>query len=91
MNRFTFVVALACAAFSALSLEPVTTSAQPADAIGKPLRQLPLSPDWMIAAISHDTSVRVPTADDFVHAGDALMLIGRHGKEAKLKQVFGVK
>lgn len=62
-----------------------------ADAIGKPLRQLPLSPDWMIAAISHDTSVRVPTADDFVHAGDALMLIGRHGKEAKLKQVFGVK
>jgi hypothetical protein len=37
MNRFTFVVALACATLSALSLEPKAVSAQPADAIGKPL------------------------------------------------------
>ena len=62
-----------------------------AEAVGKPLRQLPLSPDWMIAAISHDTSVRVPTADDYIHAGDTVMVIGRHGKESKLREVFGVK
>jgi trk system potassium uptake protein TrkA len=62
-----------------------------AEAVGKPLRKLPLSPDWMVAAISHDGHVRVPSADDFIHAGDAVMVIGRHGAESKLKQIFAVK
>ena len=59
------------------------------DAVGKPLKSLLLSPDWMIVAVQHGDEVRVPTADDFVHGGDTLMAVGKHGTESKLKQVFG--
>jgi trk system potassium uptake protein TrkA len=59
------------------------------DAVGKPLKSLRLSPDWMIVAVQHGDNVRVPTADDFIHGGDTLMAVGKHGTENKLKQVFG--
>lgn len=61
-----------------------------AEALGQPLRKLPLSPDWMIAATMHQNQVRVPTADDMVHAGDIVTVIGRSGQEAKLKKIFGI-
>ncbi|MBI1374475.1 MAG: Trk system potassium transporter TrkA [Phycisphaera sp.] len=59
-----------------------------AEAIGKPLRKVRLSPDWMVAAIQHNGETRVPTADDFVHAGDTVVVVGKAGAEDRLHQVF---
>jgi len=60
-----------------------------ADVIGKPLRQIKLTPNWIIAAIQHGGKVNVPKADDTIYAGDTLLVIGRHGREATLKKLFG--
>jgi len=54
----------------------------------KPLREVKLSPDWVIAAVQHGDKVTVPSADDVVHAGDTLLAIGRSGAESKLKKHF---
>ncbi len=59
-----------------------------AEAVGKPLKSLPLSPDWMIVARQHGDEINVPTAEDLIHVGDMLMAVGKHGTESKLKQVF---
>jgi len=61
-----------------------------ARAVGQPLRDLHLSPEWMIAAIQHGRQTRVPTAEDAIQAGDDVLVIGRHGQERKLKKLFGV-
>ncbi|MHC4996328.1 MAG: Trk system potassium transporter TrkA [Planctomycetota bacterium] len=58
------------------------------EAVGKPLRKLRLGPDWSIAAIRHGENTRVPTADDFIHAGDTVMVIGHHGQEDRLRKIF---
>jgi len=60
-----------------------------AEALGQPLRKIKLSPDWMIAALQHEDVVRVPTADDYVHAGDTVTAIGRSGEEDKIRRIFG--
>jgi trk system potassium uptake protein TrkA len=60
-----------------------------ADVVGKPLREIKLTPNWIIAAIQHGGEVRVPQADDTIHAGDTVLVIGRHGRESTLKKIFG--
>jgi trk system potassium uptake protein TrkA len=59
-----------------------------ADVIGKPLREIKLTPNWIIAAIQHGGEVGVPKADDTIAASDTLLVIGRHGREATLKKLF---
>jgi len=59
-----------------------------ADAVGKPLSKIKLSPDWMIAAIHHGDRTYVPGADDFIHAEDIVVCIGKHGAERRLTALF---
>lgn len=61
-----------------------------ASVIDMPLREIKLTPDWMIAAIQNDNGVFVPTADDTLAEGDTVLLIGRHGHEARLHKLFAV-
>jgi trk system potassium uptake protein TrkA len=56
--------------------------------LGKPLRDVRLSPDWVIAAIERGERVQVPAADDTIEGGDTLLVIGRSGAESKLKKIF---
>jgi len=55
---------------------------------GKSLRDVKLRPDWIIAAIQHGESVKVPRADDVIQAGDVVLVIGKHGQESKLKKLL---
>ncbi len=57
--------------------------------VGKPLREVKLTPDWMIAAIQTEREVKVPRADDAIEAGATVLVIGRSGEEAKLNKVLG--
>jgi len=58
---------------------------------GAALREIKLSPDWVIAAIRRAGEVWVPGAEDEIHARDSLLVIGRHGQEAGLTRIFGLK
>ena len=55
---------------------------------GKTLREIRITPDWMIAAIEREKGVRVPGADDTIEVGDTVLVVGRSGEEAKLKKLF---
>lgn len=79
---------LASLAEGSVDVYQVTIDAD-APIAGKQLRQVRLTPDWMIAAIQHGQSVRVPGADDTIGANDTVLVIGRAGQERKLKQVLG--
>jgi len=61
-----------------------------AEVVGKPLREVKLSPNWIIAAIqvAGSDTVSVPGAEDVVNAGDTLLVIGRHGRERTLRKMF---
>jgi trk system potassium uptake protein TrkA len=59
-----------------------------ADVLGKTLRDLKISPDFVIAAIRRDENVWVPGADDALQEGDIVLVIGRHGMEKPLKQML---
>lgn len=59
-----------------------------APVVGKPLREIPRSSEWIIGAIQHGDDVYVPRADDQIAAGDVLLVIGHHGRESDLKKVF---
>jgi len=56
--------------------------------LGKPLRDVRLTPDWVVAAVERGAEVSVPTADDTIEAGDSLLVIGRSGAESTLKRIF---
>ncbi|MAE60241.1 MAG: Trk system potassium transporter TrkA [Planctomycetaceae bacterium] len=56
--------------------------------VGKPLATVKLSPNWMIAAVQRKQEVRVPLPDASLQAGDVVLVIGRHGMEEKLTQLF---
>ncbi len=58
-------------------------------AAGKPLRQVKLTPNWMIAAIEHGETVRVPRADDVIEVNDIVLVIGMRGMEDKLRDMLG--
>lgn len=54
----------------------------------KTLREIRITPDWVIAAIRREENVWVPTADDSVQVGDTVLIIGRHGNEKDLRRVL---
>ena len=56
--------------------------------LDRPLHAIKLTPDWMVAGIQRADSVRVPGAEDTIHAGDTLLVIGRSGRESRLKKIF---
>ncbi|MDH3584841.1 MAG: NAD-binding protein, partial [Phycisphaerae bacterium] len=58
--------------------------------LGKPLRKLKLSPKWMVAAIQHGQQIRVPTAEDFIHVDDNVIVVGKPGDESRLGELFDV-
>jgi len=58
---------------------------------GKRLRDVKLTPNWVIAALQHGAEVRVPNADDRIQAGDLLQVIGRHGEEQTLRKLFAIR
>lgn len=62
-----------------------------ADMIGKPLHEVKLTPNWIIAAIRRGQRAWVPSADDVVEAGDTVLVIGRHGMEKQLKKLFATE
>jgi trk system potassium uptake protein TrkA len=59
-----------------------------AEVIDKPLHEIKLSPNWIVAAIQQGGEVRVPKATDTINFGDTLLVVGRHGREATLKKLF---
>jgi trk system potassium uptake protein TrkA len=56
--------------------------------VGKPLREIHLSPDWVVAAIQRNRDVRVPGAEDVIDKGDVVLVVGRHGREEKLRKLL---
>ncbi len=56
--------------------------------LGKSLRELKISPDFVIAAIRRGENVWVPGADDSIQKDDIVLVIGRHGMEKPLKQIL---
>lgn len=60
-----------------------------APVIDKALKEIKLSPDWVVAAIQRDHEAYVPSADDCVRRGDVVLVVGRHGQEGGLKKLFG--
>ena len=59
--------------------------------IGKPLKDLRLSPDWVIAAIQRQRAAHVPGAEDVFEAADTVLVVGKQGAEKTLKNIFAVK
>lgn len=61
--------------------------------LGRRLRDLPLSPDWIVAALARVDEVFVPGADDQVNQHDTLLVVGRHASDAheKLRRIFDVE
>ncbi|HRX84377.1 MAG TPA: NAD-binding protein, partial [Phycisphaerae bacterium] len=55
---------------------------------GKQLKDIRLSPDWVVAAIERGERVQVPAADDTIEPGDTVLVIGRAGAESRLKKIF---
>lgn len=56
--------------------------------LGKPLRELGLSPNWIVAAVQRGNEVTVPGADDHLEAGDTALVIGVSGTEDCLDGVL---
>jgi Trk K+ transport system NAD-binding subunit len=55
---------------------------------GKRLREVKLSPNWILAAIQNPRGASVPRADDVIEGGDTLLVVGRHGRESMLRKLF---
>ncbi len=65
------------------------TVGERAKVAGQPLRAIKLTPDWVIAALERGELTKVPGADDTIEPGDTLLVIGRSGREDKLKALLG--
>jgi trk system potassium uptake protein TrkA len=61
------------------------------EVVGVKLKELKLSPNWIVAAVRRGDQAWVPGADDTLEIGDTALLIGRHGTEKQLKQLFGTE
>lgn len=57
-------------------------------AVGKPLQDLGLAPDWVVAALQRGRDVHVPTAQDIIDRGDVALVVGRHGTEETLGRLL---
>ncbi|MCZ6444981.1 MAG: Trk system potassium transporter TrkA [Planctomycetota bacterium] len=59
-----------------------------APVIGKALREVKLTPHWIIAAIRRGDRAWVPGADDTLQPTDTALVIGPHGRDKELKKLF---
>lgn len=59
-----------------------------AEVNGKALREIKLTPNWMVAAVRRQDEVWVPKADDSLQSGDTVLVIGRHGEEKALRRML---
>jgi trk system potassium uptake protein TrkA len=62
--------------------------AEKASVLGRPLRDVKLSPAWVVAAIVREKHAFVPGADDVFEQSDTVLVVGRHGEERTLKRLF---
>jgi Trk K+ transport system NAD-binding subunit len=62
-----------------------------ASVLGRPLREVKLSPDWVVAAIQRNGEAHVPGADDVIHRGDVVLVVGREGREGMLRKLLAAK
>ena len=62
-----------------------------AKAAGQMLRDVRISPDWVVVAVQRGDEVRVLSASDTIQSGDRLVCVGRHGKEARIKKTFAAQ
>jgi trk system potassium uptake protein TrkA len=62
-----------------------------ASVINKPLREVKLSPDWVVAAIDRERQAYVPSADDVIQRDDVVLVVGRSGREDRLKKLFAAR
>lgn len=62
-----------------------------APVIGKPLREIKRSSDWILAAIQRGQDAHVPGADDVIEPGDVALVVVKHGQETELKKIFAAK
>ena len=58
------------------------------EAVGRKLKEIKLSPNWIVTAIRRGDRAWVPGADDALEVGDTALLVGRHGTEQQLKRLF---
>lgn len=59
--------------------------------IGRRLREVKLTPDWSIIVIRRGTLAIVPQADDVLAAGDAVLVVGKAGREKAARELFDVR
>jgi trk system potassium uptake protein TrkA len=64
------------------------TASAKGEAVGKKLKEIKLSPNWIVAAIRRGDRAWVPGADDTVDANDIVLLVGKHGTDKQLKKLF---
>ena len=62
--------------------------ADTASVIGKPLREIKLAPNYMLAAIQRNGDSIVPGANDQIEKNDTLLVLGRSGQESALKKIL---
>ncbi len=58
------------------------------EAVGKKLREIKLSPNWIVAAVRRGERAWVPGADDVLDVGDTALLVGKHGMQKQLEKLF---
>ena len=61
------------------------------EVIGRPLRQVQLGSESVIAAIPDGAKARLPGPDDVLSADDIVLVIGRHGMEKQLAKTFATR
>ena len=62
-------------------------------AAGRPLRELELAPEWLVAALRRGERAFMPGADDALESDDVVLLTGIRSPEAtaRLEGVFGIR
>ena len=60
------------------------------EVVGKRLRDVRLSPNWIVAAIRRSGKAWVPGPDDALEVEDTALLIGKSGEVRQLKKLFAV-
>ncbi len=64
------------------------TPSKTSRAVGQPLKALQFPEGVMVAALQRGDQVKVPTANDRMEPGDAVVVIARHGTEKLLREFF---
>ena len=79
---------LATVAEGVADVYEVQVSPKAAQIVGRPLSDMRLDEQIIIAAIQRDGKVFVPSGDDIIHGGDTVVLIGPSGMERRLRKTF---